>query len=78
MDAAFAARFPLEMLDGVSYINFFAVDTGFDQRVIEQLACGTDERFSDKIFLVAGLLAHQHELAVRCAFTENGLRAEFP
>jgi hypothetical protein len=66
------------MLDGVGYVNFFAVDSGFHKRGIEQLACGTDERFSSLIFLVAGLLADEHELAVRGTFAENGLPAELP
>lgn len=75
MDAAFPAGFPLEMLDGVGDVNFFAVDAGFYQRVVEQLACGTDERFSGLVFLVAGLLADENKLAVLRAFAENGLRA---
>ena len=78
MDAAFAAGLPLEMFHGVGDVNFLAVDAGFHKRVIEQLACGADERFSGKIFLVAWLFAHEHELAVRCAFPENGLGAELP
>jgi hypothetical protein len=78
MDAAFAAGLPLEMLDGVGYVNFFAVDAGFYERAIEQFACGADERFTGEIFLVAGLLADEHELTVRGTFAENGLRAELP
>ena len=38
----------------------------------------TYERLSGKIFLVAGLLAYKHQLAVDCTLAENGLRAELP
>jgi hypothetical protein len=78
VDATFAARLPLEMFDGVGYVNFFAIDAGFDERVIEQLPCGTDEGFAGEVFLIARLLANEHEFAVRGTFAENRLRAELP
>ena len=78
VDAPFAAGLPLEVFDGVGDVNFFAIDACFDEGAIEQLTCGTDEWFAGKIFLVARLFADKHELAVRGALAENGLRAKLP
>src|ERR1700730_13240982 len=78
VDAAFSPGLPFEMFHGIGDVNFFAVDSGFDERVVEKLAGGADERFAGQVFLIAGLLADEHQLAMGGAFAENGLRAELP
>lgn len=74
VDAAFAARLPLEMLNGVSYVDFLAVDAGFYQASVEEQASGANKRMSFDIFTVAGLLADKNKARVPGAFTEDGLR----
>jgi len=48
------------------------------QRPIEHQPGRSYERFAGKIFLVAGLLADQHDLGVLRAFAEHGLGGIFP
>ena len=50
-----------------------AVDAGFFQRAVEHLPGGTDERLAGEVFLVARLLADQHDPRGRRAFAEHGL-----
>jgi hypothetical protein len=41
--------------------------------VVEDLASGADKRLAGEILLVAGLLAHQHELSAPASFARDGL-----
>jgi hypothetical protein len=78
VDAALAARLPVEMLYGVRYVDFAPVDSGGDQRLIQHRSCGTDEGLPGEVFFVAGLLAYKHDFRVRGTFSENRLRSLLP
>jgi hypothetical protein len=75
VDAAFAARFPFEMLHNVRHINGRAIDSGLLERAVEQLSRRADERMPSKILGVPRLLADQHDFGPLRPFTEYGLRA---
>ena len=73
MNAALAARFPLEVLDGVGDISRVTIDAGLLQAAVEETAGGTNKRVAFDVFAVAGLLADQDEGGTGLAFTEDGL-----
>src|SRR5205823_10700088 len=52
-----------------------AIEAGPLQRAIQQLAGRPDERMPTEIFLVAGLLADEHQRRGSWTFAEDGLRA---
>lgn len=80
MNTTFAAAgcFPFEVLDDVGDINAVAVDSGFGERFVENVSCRPDEGMSETIFLISGLLAHEHDRGARGTFTEDGLRCVLP
>ena len=78
MNAPLAARLPLEVLDDVGDVDARSVDARVGERAIEEFAGRSDERMTCEIFVVAGLLADEHQLSPRPAFTENGLRPALP
>ena len=78
MQANFSARHELEMFDRAGNVDLLAVDAGLDQGTIEHLPRRSDERLSGEIFLVAGLLADQHNSRVRRTFAKHGLRRILP
>ena len=63
----------LEVLDRVGDVDARAVDPGLLQRRVEQLAGRADERPSGEVFLVARLLADEHDRRVERPFAEHGL-----
>ena len=75
VDAAFAARFPLEVLDGVGDIDPRAIDPDVVEGVVQHTSGWADKGFTSAIFLVARLFADEHDQGVRRPFAENGLRA---
>src|SRR6185437_2540817 len=78
MNAALAARLPLEVLDDVCHINVIAVDTCGLQCLVEHSAGGPNKRAALNIFFVAGLLSHHEYSRVRVPFAKNSLRAALP
>jgi hypothetical protein len=64
MQADFASGYEFEMFDRIGDVDLVAVDAGFLQGTVEHLSCRPHERFSGKVFLVAGLLADQHGLCM--------------
>ena len=74
VDTALAARFPLEMLDGVGDVGFVAVDAGFFETAIEQESGGTDEGPAFNVFAIPRLFADKDEPRARPPFAEDGLR----
>src|SRR3954453_6850376 len=76
VNAPFAARLPFEMLHRVRHVDVVAIDLGFLERAIEQLAGWPDERLSGEILLVAWLLAQEQQLRPLRTFAEDGLRSE--
>ena len=65
------------MLYRIGDIDLPAIDAGFVQRAVEHQPCRSHERFAGKVFLVAGLLADQHDLRGLRAFAEHGLGRVF-
>ena len=60
VEPALAARLELEVLHRVGYVHARAIDAGFGERPVEELSRRADERTPCEIFLVAGLLPHEH------------------
>ena len=77
VDAAFAARLPFEMFDGVGDVGFVAVDAGLFERGVEQFSCWADERLALAVFLIAGLLSDKDDSWFARAVSEDGLRGAF-
>ncbi len=78
VNASFAARLPVEMLHSIGYVNVGSVDAGRDKSLVKDGSRGADEGPAAYIFFVARLLAHEHDVRVSCAFTENGLGSLLP
>src|SRR4051812_36616436 len=76
VNSPLAARLPLEVLDDVGDVDEAAIDAGFLQRAIEQLARRSEERMPREIFRVARLLADHHDVRSRRSFTEDRLRSQ--
>ena len=74
VQADLSARHKFEMLHRVGDVDLVAIDAGFGQRTVEHLAGRADEGMAGEVFLVAGLLADQHDGGVLRAFAEHGLR----
>src|SRR5688572_27835736 len=73
MDPSLAARFPFEVLHGVRQVDRRARQAGVREGTLEQSACRTDEGMPLPIFLIAWLLAYQHDGRTAWAFAEHGL-----
>jgi hypothetical protein len=78
VNAPLAARLPFEMLDDVRDVDAPAVDAGFDERAVEEFPGRAHEWMPAQILFVPRLLADQHQLRRRRAFTENGLGPALP
>jgi hypothetical protein len=74
----FAARYEFEMLDRIGDVDLLPVDAGLLERPVEHLARRADERLAGEIFLVAGLLADQHDRGGGRSFAEHGLGGVLP
>jgi hypothetical protein len=66
------------MFHDVCDVDLFAIDAGFGQGSVQQLAGGPDKGFSGKILVVARLFTHEHHLRVACAFPKYRLGTRFP
>jgi hypothetical protein len=64
----------LEMLDCVGDESFVTRDACITECLIENTAGGSNERLAGEIFLIARLLADQHERSMARSFTGNRLR----
>src|SRR6185503_20316055 len=67
VQAPLAAQLPLEVLHGVGDVKVLALDASGLERAVEQPAGRPDEGQALLVFLVAGLLADQHDPGVRVA-----------
>jgi len=74
MDAALAARLPLEVLYGIRDVCSAALDAGFFQAGVEQTARGSDEGTASEILLIAGLLTNEQNRCRGATLSEDGLR----
>src|SRR4051812_615678 len=77
VDAPLALRDPLEVLHHVGHVAERAIDARFRQRLVEQAPGRPDERLARQIFLVARLLADEHDLGLLRPRAEDRLRAAF-
>src|SRR5205823_6126138 len=75
--ALVAAR-PLEVLHGVCDVHGAAIDARFLERGVQQPPGRSDEGVAFLVFLIAGLLAHDHHASARRALTKHRLRANRP
>jgi hypothetical protein len=73
MQAPFAAHLMFEMLDCIGDEGVLAGDAGIFERGVENAAGRPDERLAGEIFLVARLLADQHEIGFGRTFPRHGL-----
>ncbi|MNM90582.1 hypothetical protein D3C81_1028480 [compost metagenome] len=78
VQATLATWFPLEMLDGVGHIHAVARHARFLHRLLEQRAGRADKRQARQVFLVARLLAYQHDACLCWANAGHGLRGVLP
>ncbi len=78
VQATLAPQLMLEVLHGVGDVKPGAVGAGLGQRPIEHLSGGTDERPSDAILLVAGLLAHQHQGSILRSLSRHAMQGVLP
>ena len=78
MQTPLAARFPAEMLDRVGEIELGRRDARFRQRAPQEFTRRADERFSLLVFLVARLLADQHQARLARTFAGHPLRGSRP
>src|SRR5690606_36878701 len=70
VNAPLAARLPLEVLDRIGDVHLLARNASLVERAIQQCAGWTDEGMALLVFLVAWLLAHEHQGGGRVMFTE--------
>jgi hypothetical protein len=61
------------MFHCIGDVHLIAAYAGIFQRAIEQLSRRSDKGVADAVFLIAGLLADQHDGRVRRPFAEYGL-----
>ena len=73
MDTALAALFMLEMLHDIRHEDVAPVEIAFLQGAIQEAARGSYKRTAGTVFLVAGLLAYQHDRRRRGPLTDNAL-----
>ena len=78
VDAPLPARFPLEVFHDVRDVDAGSIDAGVRERTVQQLAGGPDKRMARQVFLIARLLADEHQLGLARAFAEDRLCPEFP
>src|SRR4051812_42763521 len=73
VEAPLAAQLPFEVLHRVRDIKMLPVDTRRFQAAVEEPSGRPDEGQALLVFLVAGLLAHQHDASMGVAGAEHRL-----
>ena len=73
VDASLASFDELEVFNGVGHVDPAAIDAGLLERLIQQAAGRTNERFALHVFLIARLLANHHYGRMRRALAEHSL-----
>jgi hypothetical protein len=74
MNAPFASFLKLEMFHGIGNVNARSIDASIYQRTVKQAAGGADEWPARQVFLVARLLADQHQVRGGRPLAEDRLR----
>src|SRR6185436_763950 len=78
VDPPLAACLPFEVLDDVRDVGARAVDACLLETLVEQPPRRPDEGMSFPVLPVAGLLPDEHQLRLRRALAEDGLRPGSP
>ena len=76
MQPPLAAHLMLEVLHRVGDEDLFAIDARLLQRLVEHTTGWTDEGMAIEIFIVARLLANQHQRRMSRALSGNRLGGE--
>jgi len=78
VNSSLSARFPFEMLDDVRDVGAAAIDAGLLERFRQDAPRGPYKRMACEVFVIAWLLADEHHVGFRPAFSEYGLRSLAP
>jgi len=78
VNAPLASGLPFEVLHDVGDIDIVARDARLRQRPVQQSACRSDEGMALDVFLVAWLLAHEHQARAGRSLAEDCLRSSLP
>jgi hypothetical protein len=78
VNASLAARLPFEVLDRVGQEDRRGVEPCLDHCLAQQLTCRADERLAGEVFVIARLLAHQHQSCARRPRAKHRLGASLP
>jgi len=73
MNPALPTRLPFEVFHRVRDVNFLAINSRFFEGLIHDFSSGSNEGFTLLIFVIARLLADQHDRCVFRAFAKHGL-----
>jgi len=73
VETPLAGWLPLEVLDGVGHVDLCAVDPGLLERLVEHRARRPDERPSDEVLAIAGLLTDEHDRGPAATLPEHAL-----
>jgi hypothetical protein len=76
VQTALAAHLVLEVFDCVGDEYILARDAGAFQRLIQEAAGGTNEGAASQVFLIAWLLADQHQTRRSAALARHNLSGE--
>jgi hypothetical protein len=68
------SRLPLEMFYDIGHVRTVAFDARLRECLVQNPACGPDKGVSREIFIVAGLLAHEHDIGLGFPFSKHRLR----
>ena len=64
MESLISARDKLEMLHRIRDVALFSIDSGFSEKTIKKFSSWAGKGATEKVFLVAGLLAHNHDFGI--------------
>ena len=78
VEAAGSLRDPLEVFDGVRYVDVFPLDSGGFKRLVEDASGWPDEGVAGEVFFVAGLFADEHDAGFLGTLSKDGLGAKAP
>src|SRR4051812_47883092 len=78
MNAPFSPRFPLEVLDDISDVRAFAIDTCIFKGFGQQLPGWTDKRPARQVFVISWLFTHQHHIGIARSLAKYRLSGAAP
>ncbi len=78
VNAAFAARLPFKVFDGIRNVNFFSINPRFHQSFIQHSSGRTNKRLPFQILSIARLFPYENNFGFRSALAKYGLRCALP